>query len=135
MTVWIKILTSIGSLVSIGFGIWHFFVPKIWHWYSYMDQSATELVLAIKVINLLFSLSLVLFGFANLSVVYRMPQERFSLMVLLASSGILWGTRSILQFLYPQASFRPMVQYMLLLTFILVFGCFVFSFWLVWSKK
>ncbi len=135
MTPWIKILTSLGSIVSIGFGLWHFFVPKIWNWYSYVDQSASELVLAIRAINLLFSLSLVLFGLANLFVVYRIPQERFSLMVLLASSGILWATRSILQILYPQASYRPIVQYILLMTFILVFSSFAVSLWLVWSKK
>lgn len=134
MTPWIKILTTLGSFVSIAFGFWHFFVPKIWNWYSYIDQSATELVLAVRAINLLFSLSLVLFGLANLFVVYRIPQERFSLMVLLASSGILWATRSILQILYPQASYYPIVQYILLLTFILVFSCFTVSLWLVWSK-
>lgn len=134
MTPWIKILTTLGSFVSIAFGFWHFFVPKIWNWYSYIDQSATELVLAVRAINLLFSLSLVLFGLANLFVVYRIPQERFSLMVLLASSGILWATRSILQILYPQSSYHPIVQYILLLTFILVFSCFTVSLWLVWSK-
>lgn len=57
-----RILITVGSGVSIGFGIWHFFVPRIWNWYSYIDASATELILAVRALNLLFSLSLVLFG-------------------------------------------------------------------------
>lgn len=131
MTLWVKILTAVGSLISIGFGVWHFFVPKVWNWYAYIDPSATELVLAVRAINLFFSLSLVLFGVANLLVVYNAPQERFSLMVLLSASCVLWATRSIWQILYPQGSFQPVLQYSLLLIFILVFFCFAFSVWLL----
>jgi len=39
----VKILVMIGSSAYIGFGIWHFFVPKAWNWYSYIDINATEL--------------------------------------------------------------------------------------------
>jgi hypothetical protein len=42
----IKILVMICSSASIGFGIWHFFVPRAWNWYSYIDINATELVAA-----------------------------------------------------------------------------------------
>lgn len=55
-----KILVLISSVASIGFGIWHFFVPTIWKWYSYIDINATELVAAVRAINVFFSLSLVL---------------------------------------------------------------------------
>lgn len=48
----IKILTTFGRIVSIGFGIWHFFVPSIWNWYSYFDKAATELVIAGKASDL-----------------------------------------------------------------------------------
>jgi hypothetical protein len=57
-----KILVTIGSTASIGFGIWHFSVPKVWKWYSYIDPTATELIVAVRAINVFFSLSLVLFG-------------------------------------------------------------------------
>jgi len=49
-----KILVITGSAISIGFGIWHLFVPRIWDWYSYIDPSATELVLAVRAINFFF---------------------------------------------------------------------------------
>ncbi len=62
----VKILVTFGSLASIGFGIWHFFVPRAWKWFSYIDANATELVAAVRAINVFFSLSLVLFGIVNI---------------------------------------------------------------------
>jgi hypothetical protein len=55
-----KVLVTMGSTASIGFGIWHFFVPQAWNWYSYIDAEATELIVAVRAINVFFSLSLVI---------------------------------------------------------------------------
>jgi hypothetical protein len=107
MTTWIKILTSFGSIMSIGFGIWHFFVPKIWNWYAYIDKTATELVLAVQAINIFFSLSLVLLRIANLLLVFKNPQERFSLILMLSVSTILWTNHLSARF--SQSS--PSIQY------------------------
>jgi hypothetical protein len=57
MNQFVKILVTLGSSASTGFGIWHFFVPKAWNWYSYIDIAATELILAVRAINVFFSLS------------------------------------------------------------------------------
>ena len=46
-----------GASASVGFGMWHFFVPKAWKWYSYIDINATELVAAVRAINVFFSFS------------------------------------------------------------------------------
>ncbi len=121
-----KILISISSLISIGFGIWHFFVPKIWNWYSYIEKNAIELVIAIRAINVFFSLSLVLFGLANIVMVYSKYSNKFSVAVLLSISSILWITRSALQIIYPQGSMNPLIQYGMLFTFL-----FVTTFYLV----
>ncbi|HCW75482.1 MAG TPA: hypothetical protein DHU63_02965 [Candidatus Marinimicrobia bacterium] len=123
----IKVLTTIGSLISIGFGVWHFFVPGIWNWYSYIDIAATELVLAVRAINIFFSLLLVLLGIANLLMVFNRSADRFSTIVILAISTILWATRLILQLIYPQGSQNPIIQYCMLSVFILVFACFLIS--------
>ena len=61
-----KILCTLGSAITIGFGTWHFFVPKMYKWYSYMDSSATELAVAVRATNVFFSLSLVLIGIVNI---------------------------------------------------------------------
>jgi hypothetical protein len=100
----IKTLTTFGSIISIGLGIWHFFVPGIWKWYSYIDKTATELVIAVRAINIFFSLLLVLLGTANIVTVFRKHPDRFSTIVILSISTILWTTRLILQIVFPQGS-------------------------------
>ncbi len=129
------ILTVIGSTISIGFGIWHFFIPNIWNWYSYIVPEATELVIAIRAINFFFSLLLILLGIANMLLVFRKLQDRFSNIVILSISIILWTTRVILQLVYPQGSQNPIIQYSMLLIFLAVWACFALSLLLISSKK
>lgn len=135
MKLLVTILTSFGSIVSIGFGIWHFFVPRIWNWYSYIEPTATELVIAVRAINIFFSLSLVLLGIANLLIVFKNSPDKFSLMVMLSVSVILWATRTALQFIYPQGSQNPVLQYTMLAIFLAVFCCFLLSLLFVWMQK
>ena len=130
----VKILVTIGSGTSIGFGIWHFFVPKAWNWYSYIDARATELIVAVRAINVFFSLSLVLFGMLNLLFVYGSKANRYSIMVLLAATCVLWLTRLVFQLVYPQGSFNPVVQYGVLLSFIAVNLCYAISLYLMASQ-
>ena len=103
----VKTLVMAGSVSSIGFGVWHFFVPAIWRWYSYIDANATELVVAIRAINVFFSLSLVLFGVVNVLFIYGDQSNRYSVVVMLAATSILWLTRVALQIIYPQGSMIP----------------------------
>lgn len=129
------ILTVIGSAISIGFGIWHFFIPNIWNWYSYIVPEATELVIAIRAINFFFSLLLILLGVANMLLVFRKLQDRFSNIVILSISIILWTTRVILQLVYPQGSQNSIIQYSMLLIFGVVLACFALSLLLILSNK
>ncbi len=122
----IKVLTTLASATSIGFGIWHFFVPAIWNWYSYIAPEATELVAAVRAINVFFSLCLVLIGVANILFLFVIS-HRPSLIVILSLSSILWAVRVAMQIIYPQGSMNPWLQYSLLLTFIVVFLCFTVS--------
>lgn len=89
MNLLVKVLVTIGSSASIGFGIWHFFVPKAWKWYSYIDINATELVVAVRAINVFFSLSLLLFGIINLLFIYGDKSNRYSLIVVLAATSFM----------------------------------------------
>lgn len=123
----IKVLTTFGSIVSIAFGVWHFFIPDIWNWYSYIDESATELVIAVRAINIFFSLLLVLLGTANIIFVFRKYKDRLSTIVILSISTLLWVTRLALQIIYPQGSQNSVIQYSMLFTFIIVFLCFLIS--------
>jgi hypothetical protein len=127
MNLLVKILVTFGSSASIGFGIWHFFVPKAWKWYSYMDANATELVVAVRAINVFFSLSLVLFGIVNMLLVYGDKSNRYSIIVVLAATCILWLTRLSFQIIYPQGSLYPGLQYGMLSAFIIINLCYMIS--------
>lgn len=135
MNLLVKILVMIGSSASIGFGIWHFFVPKAWNWYSYIDTNATELIVAVRAINVFFSLSLVLFGIVNILLVYGDKSNRYSIIVVLAATCILWMTRLVFQVIYPQGSMSPVLQYGMLSAFIIVFLCYMVSLIIILFQK
>ena len=130
-----KVLVTIGSSASIGFGIWHFFVPEAWKWYSYIDINATELVVAVRAINVFFSLSLVLFGILNLLFIHGDKSNRYSIIVLLATTCIMWVTRSVFQLIYPQGSISPVLQYGMLSAFMIVSLCYIVSLVIIVSQK
>jgi hypothetical protein len=127
----VKILVIVGSVSSIGFGIWHFFVPAMWDWYSYIDINATELVVAIRAINVFFSLSLVLFGIVNILFIYGDQSNRYSIIVMLATTSILWLTRVAFRVIYPQGSMSPHLQYGMLSAFIVMSLCYIVSLYIV----
>jgi fucose 4-O-acetylase-like acetyltransferase len=126
-----RILITLGSAASIGFGVWHFFVPVLWNWYSYIDASATELVLAIRAINVFFSLCLVLFGLMNLLLAYGPDKSRYATVVVLGATCSLWSARVVMQIVYPQGSLSAILQYGMLLAFALVLACHAVSLVLV----
>ena len=118
-----KVLVAIGGSASVGLGVWHFFVPSAWDWYSYMDPAATELVLSVRAINVLFSLSLILFGAVNVLLAWG-KGNRYSVAVVLAANMALWITRTGLQLVWPQGSMNPILQYGMLATFGAVALCY-----------
>ena len=130
-----KVLVGIGGVASIGFGIWHFFVPRDWKWYSYIDPAATELLVAVSAINVFFSLSLVLFGLMNALLVIGDRSNRYSILVVLGATCVLWLARVALQLARPQGSMSPILQYGMLSAFVIVFLCFAVSFLSVAAKR
>lgn len=130
----VKVLVTMGSAASMGFGIWHFFVPKTWNWYSYMDARATELIVAVRAVNVFFSLSLVLFGVLNMLFIHGGNANRYSIIVMLAATCVLWLTRLVFQLIFPQGSFNPVLQYGMLLAFVVINLCYTISLYLVASQ-
>jgi hypothetical protein len=130
-----KILTYIGSLIAIGFGTWHFFVPKLWNWYSYFDSKATELVVAVRATNVFFSLSLVLIGIMNIVLISSRHSSRHTIITVFLVNITLWLTRVVLQIVAPQGSMSVFLQYGLLSVFIIVLFLFVVALLLYMSNK
>ena len=135
MNPFVKVLITIGSSASIGFGIWHFFVPRVWNWYSYIAPKATELIIAVRAINVFFSLSLVLFGALNMLFSLGDKANRYSIIVMLVATCILWLTRLVFQIVYPQGSINPVLQYGMLAAFIIINLCYLISLFMVVSQK
>lgn len=135
MNLLVKILVIIGSLSSIGFGIWHFFVPKLWNWYSFIDPKATELIVAVRAINVFFSLVLVMFGIINILFIYGDHANRFSILVMLTVTSILWLTRLSFQLIYPQGSLYPGLQYGMLAAFAIIALCHLIPLLMIWIQK
>jgi hypothetical protein len=131
----VRILTTIAGSVTVGFGFWHIFVPTIWHWDSYIDANATELVRAIQAINIFFSLSLVLIGLMDIILIWTSEPDRFSILIVLSVSVVLWVTRSILQITHPQGSVNHVLRYGLLFTFLSVALLYIGSFVLTVANK
>jgi hypothetical protein len=129
----LKLLVTLGGIGTAAFGIWHFFVPKLWDWYSYIPPQATELVLAIRAINVFFALCLLLIGIANILLVYFSP-DRVALGVILAISSIFWAVRCLMQIIFPQGSANHLLQYGMLSVFVIIFLCFLTSLILVVFK-
>lgn len=135
MNLLVKIFVIIGSVASIGFGIWHFFVPKLWNWYSFIDPKATELIVAVRAINVFFSLSLVMFGIINILFIYADHANRYSIIVLLTATSILWLTRLSFQLFYPQGSLYPGLQYGMLAAFAIIALCHLIPLMIIWIQK
>ena len=135
MPLLVKLLVAFGSSVSIGFGVWHFFVPRAWKWTSYMDPAATELAVAVRAINVFFSLSLVLFGLMNILFIFGGRANRYAVIVLLVATCILWLTRLVFQIIYPQGSINPALQYGMLAAFAVVTLCYLIALGLVVFQK
>ena len=129
-----SILIMIGSIVSTGLGLWHLFVPQIWRWYSYIDIIAKELILAVRAINVFFSVSLILFGIVNILLAYGNKSNRYSMIVVLSATCVLWLTRVIFQLIYPQGTINPFLQYGMLAAFIGVFLCYFISLCMIVAK-
>jgi hypothetical protein len=121
------VLLTIGSTITICFGGWHLFVPVIWNWYSYFPGDASELVVAVRAINIFFSISLIIFGAIMLVFIYRKPIAAFYARSISISLSLLWGIRVVSQLIWPQGSMTPTLQYGMLSVFVLVFILFVSS--------
>ena len=123
----IRVLATIGGCCTIGFGVWHFFVPKAYDWYSYIASEATELVAAVRAINVFFSLNLVLFGLLGIIFVLSPQSNVFAVRVILSASCVLWLVRVVMQMIFPQGSISPVLQYGMLTAFVIILFMYAVS--------
>jgi hypothetical protein len=119
----VKQLVVLGSLATIAFGVWHFTVPSTWNWYSYIASDATELVAAVRAINVFFSLSLVLFGVVEALIFFGCGADSRAAIIIYGATCLLWLVRVIMQTVYPQGALYPGLRWAMLGAFATVFLC------------
>jgi hypothetical protein len=61
--------------------------------------------------------------------------NRYSIIVMVAATCILWLTRLVFQLIYPQGSINPVLQYGMLSAFVVINLCYLVSLWLMASQK
>ncbi len=101
----------VGGAVTLGFGLWHFAVPGIYGWQSYVPDAPQTLVDAVAATNFFMSFSLSLVGASNIVMPLladsATPLGRYWLW---ANVG-LWTTRAVYQLAKPQGSHDPVLQW------------------------
>lgn len=103
-----------GGVLTAGFGIWHYFVPRAYGWWDYLQDVPEELPRAIQATNFFFSTSLTLIGGSNVLLGATWPgAQQFNRYWLWGMVG-LWTARTVFQAVLPQGrSIRGLAPAML----------------------
>lgn len=116
-----------GGIITLGFGIWHFFIPSLFGWYDYLRDKPEELTRAISATNFFLSFSLSLIGGTSVVLPTIFPEaETFNIVWLWANTA-LWTARSVYQMANPQGTQIKGLAPAMLTGFILTDLLFLFS--------
>lgn len=117
----------VGGAVALGFGLWHFAVPGLYGWWSYVPGAPASLVEAVEATNFFFSFSLSLIGATNIVMPLiadtASPVGRYWLWANVA----LWTARSAYQLIKPQGSHNAALQWGMSAAFLLTDALFIIS--------
>lgn len=131
MTVLEKILLVVGGSITLCFGVWHFFVPVKYNWFSYFPSLPSELKRAIEASNFFLSTMLVLFGILT---IYFTISEASEVKIMMIMMSVLWLTRTIYQIVEPQGSLIPCLSVLLTVVFFATSLCFIIPLILIGVK-
>jgi hypothetical protein len=116
-----------GGLITMGFGIWHFFVPSMFGWYDYLQDDPVELSRAIGASNFFLSFSLSLIGATSVAFPSLFPDSGSANTVWLWANVGLWTARSIHQAVAPQGTQINGLAQSMLAGFIVTDLLFIYS--------
>jgi hypothetical protein len=117
----------IGGAVTLGIGLWHFAVPGLYQWQSYVPDAPQSLVEAVDATNFFFSFSLSLAGAASITMpLLTDAREPFS-KYWLWTNVALWTGRVAYQLIKPQGSHSPALQWGMLAAFAVTDALFIFA--------
>jgi len=113
-----RVLAATGGAVTLGFGIWHLFVPSLYGWLPYLEAQPEELKRGILATNFFFGVSLSILGGWSIAVptVFH-EQELLNRRWLWTMTG-LWAVRAGYQIVSPQGRMIPGLSAIMLAAFI-----------------
>jgi magnesium-transporting ATPase (P-type) len=96
-----KKMYIIGLCLSTLVGIWHFFVPYLFQWYSYIPNEYKNLIVGIDWTNFFFSLLLT--GYSVLLIVLRkyVFNENKEILIIYGFMVFVWFCRVAITFINP----------------------------------
>jgi len=101
----------IGGTVALGFGIWHFAVPDLYRWQSYVPDAPQTLVDAVAATNFFMSLTLSMVGATNVAMPLLMDAATPMGRAWLWANVGLWTVRTAYQLVKPQGSHSPALRW------------------------
>ncbi len=116
-----------GGLITLGFGIWHFFIPSMFGWYDYLQDDPVELSRGVGASNFFLSFSLSLIGATSVAFPSLFPDSGSANTVWLWANVGLWTARSIYQAVAPQGTQVNGLAQSMLAGFIVTDLLFMFS--------
>jgi hypothetical protein len=101
----------VGGAVTLGFGLWHFAVPSLYAWQSYVPDAPQNLVEAVAATNFFMSLSLSLVGASSVVMPFLTDAAAPVNQYWLWANVALWTTRAVYQLVKPQGTYSPALQW------------------------
>lgn len=98
------IFFNIACIVSCMVGIWHFFVPYSFKWYSYIPNAPIEIYQSINYVNFCFSFLLTGISLLLLIVQKKLFSNMKELKIFYMFFVLVWLSRVIIQIIWPWPS-------------------------------
>jgi magnesium-transporting ATPase (P-type) len=97
----IQVLYITGLALSASIGIWHFFVPEMFQWYSYIPSEYENLIVGIDWTNFFFSM--LLSGYSIILILMRKKVFSYeaSTLVMYGFMVFVWFCRVAITFIKP----------------------------------
>jgi len=96
-----KILYLIGLILSALVGIWHFFVPYLYQWYSYIPNEYRSLIVGIDWINFFFSLFLTGYSILLIIMKEKIFNKNKEMFIMYGFMVFVWFCRVAITFINP----------------------------------
>jgi hypothetical protein len=100
-----------GGAVALGFGLWHFAVPELYGWQSYVPEAPQSLVVVVAATNFFLSFTLSFVGASNIAMPLLADSSTPVGRYWLWGNVALWTARAAYQLVKPQGSHNPLLQW------------------------